>query len=258
MKKTKLSVIIPTKNEEEMIRDCLKSVRWADEIIVIDDFSKDKTVEIAKKFGAKIFLHRWRGFSEQKNYGFKKATGNWILFLDADDRVTPELREEILQEIKKPKPPFSGYDIPRLNNILGKDLYFGGWYPDYQRRLVKRDKFKEWKGKLHEQMLVDGQTGKLKSNIYHLTHRGLSWMLEKSIIYTRYEAEELLKSGHPRMVWWRFFRPMVQEFFYRLIRKSGWRDGMIGWIEAIYQSFNKFLIYARLWEMQNLQKKKTR
>lgn len=251
----KLSVIVIAKNEEEMIRDCLESVKWADEIVVIDDFSKDKTGEIAKEFGAKVFLHKWQGFSEQKNYGFKKASGDWILFLDADDRVTPELKEEILQEIKKEKNPFSGYDIPRLNNILGKDLYFGGWYPDYQRRLVKKEKFKGWKGRLHEQMLVDGQTGKLKSNIYHLTHRGISWMVEKSIVYTRYEAEELLKSGHPKMAWWRFFRPMGQEFFYRLIRKSGWRDGIIGWIEVIYQCFNKFLIYARLWEMQNLQKK---
>lgn len=255
MKQLKISVVIATKNEEKMIKDCLESVKWADEIVIIDDFSEDKTVEIAKKFGVKIFLHKWPGFSKQKNYGFKRATGDWILSLDADERVTPELKEEILKEIKKTKNPFSGYHIPRLNNILGKDMYFGGWYPDYQKRLVRREKFKRWKGKLHEEMLVRGQTGKLKSNIYHITHRGLSWMVEKSLVYTRHEAEEMLKAKHPKMVWWRFFRPMAQEFFYRLIKKSGWRDGIIGWIEAIYQTFNKFLIYARLWEMQNFQKK---
>lgn len=251
----KLSVVICTKNEERMIEDCLNSVEWVDEIVVIDDFSQDKTREIAKKFKAKVFLHTWRGFSEQKNYGFKKVTGDWILFLDADERVTSELKEEILREIEKPGNQFSAYNIPRLNNILGKEMHFDGWYPDYQKRLVRKEKFIKWQGRLHEQMLVYGQSGKLASSIYHFTHRGLSWMVEKSIIYTKYEAEEMLKSGHPKVVWWSFFRPMAQEFFYRLIKKSGWRDGIIGWIEAIYQSFNKFLIYARLWEMQNLQKK---
>lgn len=250
----KLSVVICTKTEERMIGDCLKSVEWADEIILIDDFSLDKTVEIAKKFKAKVFLHQWQGFSEQKNFGFKKTTGDWILFLDADERVTPDLKREIIKTIEVSNNSFSGYKMPRLNNILGKNMYYGGWYPDYQRRLVKREKFKKWEGKLHEQLLLYGQTGRLKANLYHLTHRSLSWMVEKSIIYTHYEAKERLKMKHPKITWWRFFRPMAQEFFFRLIQKSGWRDGIIGWIEVIYQTFNQFLIYARLWEMQISQK----
>ena len=251
----KISVLICTKNEEKMIKDCLESVKWADEIVIIDDFSTDKTVEIAKKYGAEVFENKWRGFSEQKNFGFKKTTGDWVLFLDADERVTPELRREILKVINLKDNPFSGYNIPRLNNILGKDFYYGGWYPDYQRRLVEREKFKKWEGKLHEIMLVYGTTGNLISKLYHITHRGLSWMVSKSIVYTEIEAKELLKKGHPKMFWWRFFRPMFQELVYRLITKSGWRDGMRGWIEAIYQAFNKFLIYARLWEIQNSGKK---
>lgn len=251
----KISAVICTKNEELMIRNCLESVKWATEIIVIDDYSEDKTVEIVKKYGAKVFLNKWRGFSEQKNFGFKKTTGDWVLFLDADERITPELRKELEREIKKTDNPFSAFNLPRLNNILGKDMYFGDWYPDYQKRLVKKDKFKKWEGKLHEQMLVYGQTGKFYSNLYHLTHRSLAWMVEKSLVYTKIEAEERFKKNHPKIVWWRFFRPMLSEFSYRLIKTSGWRDGMRGWIEAIFQSFNKFLIYARLWEMQNSSKK---
>jgi len=248
----KLSVIVLTKNEEKMLPGCLRSVhQLADEIIIVDSQSTDKTLEIAKKFGAKVFLHKWQGFSEQKNYGFKKANGDWILFLDADERVTPELREEILQEIKKPKNLFSGYDIPRLNNILGKDLYFGGWYPDYQRRLVKKDKFKRWKGRLHEQMLVDGPTGKLKSNIYHITHRDLSSMIEKTREWSKIEAGLLCKADHPPVTWWRILRIMLTEFWERGIKKQGWRDGTVGWIEIIFQMFSRFITYARLWEMQN-------
>lgn len=233
-----------------MIDGCLESVKWANEIIVIDDFSTDKTLEITQKYTNKIFQNKWRGFSEQKNFGFKKASGEWILFIDADERILPDLKREILTVINNRNNLLSGYNIPRLNNILGKDLHYGGWYPDYQKRLVKREKFKKWEGRLHEKLIIFGQTGELKSPFYHLTHRGLSWMVEKSIIYTKYEAEERLRNNHPKIVWWRFFRPMFQEFFYRLVTKSGWRDGMIGWIEVIYQTFNQFLIYARLWERQ--------
>jgi glycosyltransferase involved in cell wall biosynthesis len=256
MRKFTISIVIATKNEEKMIKDCLNSVKWADEIILIDDYSEDKTVEIAKKFGAKVFLHKWLGFSGQKNYGFRKARGDWVLFLDADERVTAELKDEILGEINKTKNLFSGYDIPRLNNILGKDMYFGGWYPDYQRRLVRREKFRGWRGKLHEEMIISGEIGVLKNNIYHITHRSISWMVNKSIIYSKIEAEELFRHNHPKMTWWRFFRPMIQEFLYRLVRKMGWRDGIRGWIEAIYQSFSRFLVYAYLWEIQNSEEKR--
>lgn len=244
-----LSIIICTKNEEEVIKDCVESVTWADEIVLIDDYSVDKTREIARKYRAKVYKHKWRGFSEQKNYGFRKTSGDWVLFLDADERVTLSLKKE-LKEIEESKVKFSGYLIPRLNNILGKDLHYGGWYPDYQQRLVKKDKFVKWEGKLHERMVIKGKWGKLRGNIYHITHRGLSWMVEKSIIYSDYEARLMFKKNHPQVKWWSFFRPMAGEFFERLVKKTGWRDGVIGWIEAIYQSFSRFLVYARLWELQ--------
>ena len=251
----KLSILICTKNEEEMIKDCLESIKWADEVVIIDDYSSDKTIEIAKKYQVKIFQNHWKGFADQKNFGFKKTEGEWVLFLDADERITSQLKETILKEINEPT-DCTAYNIQRLNNLLGKDMYHGGWYPDYQKRLVKRNKFIKWNGKLHESLLSYGQTGVIKSNIYHITHRQISWMVEKSLKYTKLEAEERLKVKHPKMVWWRFFRPMFQEFFYRFVTKSGWRGGMIGWIEVIYQSFNSFLIYARLWEMQLKESKK--
>jgi len=251
MKKVKISVVIPTKNEERMIKDCLASVKWADEIVVIDDYSQDKTREIAKKFGARVFLHRWQGFSQQKNYGFRKTKGEWVLFLDADERVTPELKTEILQIIKSPQVSFVGYKMPRLNNLLGQDMHFGGWYPDYQTRLVKREKFKGWRGKLHEQLLINGRVGRLKSHLYHLTHRSLSAMIEKTQRWSKIEAELLEKAGHPPVTWWRILRIMLTEFWQRGVKKQGWRDGTVGWIEIFFQMFSRFFTYARLWEKQN-------
>lgn len=252
----KLSILICTKNEEEMIADCLELAIWADEVIIIDDYSSDETIKIAEKYPVKIFQNHWKGFADQKNFGFKKTVGEWVLFLDADERITPQLKETILREINNSANNCTAYNIQRLNNLLGKDMYHGGWYPDYQKRLVMRSKFIKWRGKLHEMPFSYGQTGIIKAYIYHITHRQISWMVEKSLKYTKLEAEERLKLKHPKIVWWRFFRPMFQEFFYRLITKSGWRDGIVGWIEVIYQSFNSFLIYARLWEMQLKETKK--
>jgi len=247
---SKISVVICSKNEEEVIEGCIASVDWADEVILVDDYSEDETVKIAKKYKAQVYLHRWEGFSVQKNFGFTKTSGDWVLFLDADERVRGDLKDEILREVNKPDNHYSSYEIPRLNNFLGKDMLFGGWYPDYQKRLVKANAFKKWEGKLHEKIVSTGKMGKLTSNLYHLAHRSLRGMVEKSIQYTDFEAKEMLLKNHPKMVWWRFFRPMFGEFWARLIKKSGWRDGVVGWIEAIYQAFNKFLIYARLWELQ--------
>ena len=129
-------------------------------------------------------------------------------------------------------------------------MRFGGWWPDYVTRLVQKNKTSGWKDELHEVLEVNGKKEALKGVLYHLSHRGITWILNKSINYTQTEARLRFENGHPPVVWWRLFRVMLTEFWYRLIAKSGWRDGIVGWIEAIYQTFNMFIIYIRLWEMQ--------
>lgn len=263
MKKIKLSVVILARNEEGMIKDCLESVKWADEIVLVDSGSTDRTCEIAKRYGAKIVKERFRGleFSRWRNLGKEKATGDWILYVDADERVTPELRDEILQVIAAtprgrafahhPRSRFAAYEIPRRNFYLGKEMRYGGAWPGYVRRLFLRKKLKGWQGKLHEHPIVEGEWGRLQSPLNHFTHRDLSSMVEKTRQWSKIEAKLLYKAGHPPVTWWRILRIMMSEFWYRGIRLQGLRDGMVGWIEVIFQMFSRFITYARLWEMQN-------
>lgn len=242
----KLSVIIITKNEEDWIENCLKSVEFADQIVVVDCGSKDKTLEICRKYNTEIFYHDWESFSEQKNFALSKTTGDWILFIDADERISQELKKEIKNLDFK----YSAYAFPRKNVLLGKKMNFGGWWPDYVTRLAKKEKIISWEGDLHEELKVNGTIEKTTGCLYHFSHRGVTWMLEKSIRYTEMEADLRFKTNHPPVVWWRFLRVMFTEFWYRFVIKSGWRDGTVGWVEVIYQTFNMFIIYVRLWELQ--------
>jgi len=249
------SVVVCTKNEEEVIKDCLLSLDFADEIVLVDSNSSDRTVLIGRKNKARVFVNKWQGFSEQKNFAFKKTSGDWVLFVDGDERVPDDLKKEIVEKINDKDNKYNAFEMPRLNNFLGKDMHWGGWYPDYQKRLVKRDAFIGWEGALHEHIRSKGKTGRLKNDLYHLAHRRIREMVEKSIMYTNFEAEQMYKHDHPEMVWWRFFRPMMGEFYGRYIKKRGYKDGAVGFIEAIYQSYSVFLIYARLWEMQQKKEK---
>lgn len=249
MKKS-LSFIIITKNEEDWIENCLLSIKdIAEEIIVIDVGSTDKTIELCKKYTKLIFTRDWHGYSPQKNYAITKASGDWLFFIDADERLSPKLRAEIKNVIEDPNAK-SAYQVPRLNYLLGVPMRHGGWWPDLVTRLAKKEKIDKWTGELHEELRVKGETGTLKNPLYHLTHRGVSWMLNKSIKYTHSEALLRFNAGHPKIVWWRFFRVMFGEFWDRYIKKLGFLDGTVGLIEAISQSYNMFLIYVQVWEMQ--------
>lgn len=268
--KIKLTVIIITQNEEEMIRDCLDSVKWADEIVVADNDSIDKTPQIARKCGAKVIYvpaGAKKDFSKLRNEGLKAARGEWVFYLDSDERATPGLKKEILRVIsdqrsvsRKEKADhrssitrrrFTAYAIPRRNFYLGQEVRFGGAWPDYVKRLFKKDKLEKWEGDLHEEPIFEGELGHLKEPMIHLTHRDLSSMVEKTQEWSKVEAELLDKAGHPPVVWWRIFRMMVTKFFERMIKQSAWRDGTVGWINAIFETFNTFIIYAQLWEKQN-------
>jgi len=260
-KNVKISVIILTKNEEPVIRKCLESVKWADEIVVVDHNSTDQTLDIVKKFGVKKIIEAPinSNFSDRRNLGAKHATDEWLLYVDADERVTPELKTEIQSLITNHKSPITNgaYAIPRKNIRLTKILYHGGWWPDYVLRLMRKDKLKGWEGELHEQPVIEGEVGKLKEALVHFSHRGsFEHKLQNTINWSEIEAQKLFEAGHPPMTFLRFLSAMWREFYKRMIRFQAWRDGTEGVIEGFYQVFSVFITYARLWELQERETRK--
>lgn len=252
----KISAIILTKNNEEIIVDCLESVKWVNEIVIVDDNSTDKTVQFAQKNKlVKIFKAGSKDtFSGKRNLGAQNAKNNWLLYVDSDERVTPVLRKEIekVTNTYNLNPiTYSAYAIPRRNIRLTKELHFGDWWPDYVVRLIKKDKLKVWKGDLHEQPEIEGEIGYLKEALVHFSHRGsLENKLQNTINWSKIEAQKLYETNHPPMNIPRFLSAMWREFYFRMFKKQAFRDGKEGVIEAIYQVFSVFISYARLWEMQ--------
>lgn len=282
MDKQKISVIVLTHNEEPIIKDCLESVKWADEIVVVDDNSTDATLEIVKKFGVKKIVHAPKdsNFSDRRNLGAKNASGEWLLYVDADERVSLELCNEI-KDMTNPYNRFArtahfsaggegkarfqasmeaynltpityvAYAIPRKNIRLTKVLYHGGWWPDYVLRLMKKDSLVKWNGELHEQPEIKGEVGKLNEAFLHYSHRGsLEHKMQNTINWSKIEAQRMFDAGHPPMNTVRFLSAMGREFYLRMIKHQAFRDGTEGFMEAIYQVFSVFISYARLWELQ--------
>lgn len=246
-----LSIIIIVKNEEKNIADCLKTAKWAEEIILVDSGSTDKTLAVARKTipSIKIITTRAGSFSDWRNLGLKEAKGKWIFYQDADERITPALQKEIITVIEIGS--FDYFMMPRLNNLLGKDMKHGGWYPDYVTRLFRKDKLKGWQGKIHESPKAQGKRGKLKNHLYHLTHRDISSMVLKSLEWSRIEAELYYDSGFFSVGLKQLIFAPIKEFLRRIFWLRGFQDGIEGWIEAGMQAFNKFLTFSQLWEMKH-------
>lgn len=241
-----ISAIIIAKNEEAMIGSCIKSLLFCDEIIVIDNISTDRTEAISKKLGVKVYTHKSSDFSEARNFGRDVAKSDWLLYVDADERVSKELTKSILSVVKK-EDAFSAYKLKRQNFYLGNHPW-----PQIEKleRLFKKSKLKKWYGKLHETASVDGEVGVLSGFLFHLTHRNLTDMLRKTIQWSTVEAKLRYEAHHPKVVWWRFPRVMLTAFWNSYITQKGFRAGTVGIIESIYQSFSMYVTYARLWEMQ--------
>lgn len=245
----KFSVVISAYNEEKKIKDCLESVKWADEIILINNSSTDNTVELAKKYTSNIFTRKNNlMLNINKNFGFTKATGDWILNLDADERVTPELKEEILRVIHQPL-TINGYFIPRKNIIFGKWIKHAGWYPDHQLRLFKKGEGKFLEKHVHEMVQVAGETGNLKEHIVHYNYDSTLQFLKKLIIYSPNEAEQLLEKGYS-VDWKDAIRMPSKEFLSRFFAREGYKDGFHGLMISLLMAFYHFVIFALIWEKQ--------
>ncbi len=259
--KQKLSVLIIAGNEEKNIKDCLESVKWADEIVLIDSESKDNTVEIAKQYTDKIFAKKWEGFAAQRKFGLDKVSHDWVLSIDADERVTEELRNEITELINilpsvvqkdeniNLKPKFDSYLIPRKNYFLGKHITTCNWYPDYQLRFFRKDKAAVTNRKVHEGYFVEGRRGKLKGELIHLTHQSIAGTINKINYYSTLEAEE--KVNKKKVSALGIVLHPAAAFFNHFIVRKGFKDGVHGLMISIIHAMTNMLTYMKIWEMQN-------
>jgi glycosyltransferase involved in cell wall biosynthesis len=240
-----ISAIIITYNEEKNIRDCIESLKWADEIIVVDAESQDRTAKTAEELGVRTYSQKWQGYGKQKNYALGKATCDWILSIDADERVTPELAKEIQEELVNPS--FSGYKIPRKAYFLGKWIRHGGWYPGYVLRLFQAGKARFAEKEVHEYLELNSKAGYLKNPLLHYTDDTLDHYLDKFCKYTSLASKELYVNGKRASLSDLFLRPIL--FFLKMyIAKCGFLDGIHGFILATLSSFYVFVKYAKLWE----------
>ncbi len=243
-----LSVIVLTKNEESRIKACFESVKWADEIILVDNGSSDTTLEIAKKYTDKIFSFENQDFAAFRNEAFKKASGDWVLYLDPDERVSQGLREEIEQIINNEE--FAAYAISRKNIIFGQMVKYGPFWPDWVIRLLKKSDFENWVGKVHEYPKFKGKLGFTKNSLIHLTHRNLDQIVLKSLEWSKIDAKLRIDSHHPKMSGWRFLRIFLSETFKQGVLRKGFLNGTVGIMDSMLQVFYMYITYIRLWEMQ--------
>lgn len=248
-----ISVLIITKNEEDVIADAIKSVKdLADEVIVVDGGSADRTIEVAEKHGAKVVKNKFKNFSDQRDLARSASHEPWILYLDSDESATPEFINELKEGIRSAENDSSiaGFYVRRKTFFYGQDWHF----TDKVQRVFKKDKLKGWHGVVHETPDVDGELGLIDAPIEHYTHRNFEQMIAKTNEWSDFEAELRFRSHHPKMTVWRFPRVMITAFFDSYFGQGGYKNGTAGFIEGIYQSFSMFITYAKLWEMQQVKK----
>jgi len=251
MKKPKVSVNIIARNEEKNITDCLISARLlADEIVFVDMESEDKTVKIARKYTDKIYHYPLAGYVEPaRKFGIEKCSGEWVFILDADERITPKLAREIKREIALAGDDIGAFAVPRANYNFGVWLRHGGWWPDYQVRLIRKSHFVDWPAKIHSFPKIKGRIVNLQEPFNHFAITSIEQMVGRTIRYSQKEADLLKKAGIKSNVL-TMIRKMLGEFYRRGIKKKGFLDGVPGAIQVIYQTFSVFITYARLWELQ--------
>ncbi len=246
---TKLSVLLPTYNEESMIMDCIESVRWADEILVVDSHSSDQTLNIADRYGARIIQHQYVNSAKQKNWAIPQCAYEWVLQIDADERLEPALQAEIQEILKNPSADVDGYRINFKHHLLGKWVRYSGVYPEYHLRLFRRDLGRFQDREVDAHVMVPGKVITLQSHILHYGTESISHRLRAMDRYTRYESDEREKRGQ-YYSWLNVTVRPFAVFFYYYIYKLGFLEGMRGLILAVLKTDFIFWTYAKLWEKE--------
>ena len=250
----RISACITAGNEEKNIRRCLQSVAWADEIVVVDSFSTDRTVEISREFTDRVYQHEWLGYIGQKNLIKDMAEGPWILFVDADEEVSDELRDEILHEFESGAcAGYAGYEFPRIVRYLGRWIRHGDWYPDIKLRLFRKEAGTCGGREPHDRTFVDGPVKRLRGHIHHFTYDGISDQLATVNRFSTITAETRYAEGTRYNALDLVFRP-----FFRFLRgyamRRGFLDGLPGLIVATITAYGVFIKYAKLWELDHVQR----
>ncbi len=246
-----VTVCIITFNEENNIRRCLESVKWADEIVVVDSHSSDATVDICREYTDKIFFREFPGHIEQKNYALQCAGNDWVLCIDADEELSPLLSREIRIALEEKSGKYDGFLFPRHAYYLGRWINHCGWYPDYKLRLFRKS-LGRWGGvNPHDKVELTGRTRRLNGDLYHYTYRDISQHLDTVDRYSTIYAREALKRGERFSLARLLFRPSVK-FLEMYIYKRGFLDGLPGFIIAGILSYYVFLRYAKMWESRKL------
>lgn len=246
----KISACITAGNEEKNIRRCLESITWADEIVVVDSFSTDKTVEICKTYTDRVYQHEWLGYIGQKNVIKDLATGPWILFIDADEELSPSLRDEIQHEFQSGNAAdVSGYEFPRLVRYLGRWITHGDWYPDIKLRLFRKEKGECGGKEPHDRITVNGRVKRLQHSLYHYTYNSLASQIKTMNRFTSISAQGKHEEGRRFGISDALFRPIFR-FLRCYILKRGFMDGLPGLIIATVTAFGVFTKYVKIWEIQ--------
>ena len=242
-----LVAAILTKNEGRHIGDCIRSVQWADSILVLDSASDDGTAEIAKDLGATVVQHRFINFAVARNAALEMVRdlgAIWVLFIDADERVTPELREEIEQVTRDER--YAGWWVPRYNVMWGHTMKGGGWYPDHQLRLMRvKAAHYDPERQVHETVMLDGEAGYLSQHLIHYNYDSLAQFTFKQNRYIDFEAK-ILKEKGIRAKPWTYVTMPLREFRRRFVTLEGYKDGWVGFQVCSLMSWYMFVTYLRL------------
>ncbi|HEC22551.1 MAG TPA: glycosyltransferase family 2 protein [Chloroflexi bacterium] len=240
---TELAGVIITLNEEAHIEECIASLRWTDEVIVFDSFSTDRTVELAEKAGARVIQHPFENFGAQRNAALQAIDAEWVFFVDADERATPELATEIRQKIGGVE---RGWWVPRHNYIFGRLTLGAGWFPDYQLRVLHRTSARYDPGRpVHEEVILDGEAGYLESPLIHYNYRDLAHFIAKQETYTDFEAGIRYGKGlRPRP--WTYLSGPLRQFWWRFVTLHGYRDGLHGLTLSLLMAYYEYQTWRRV------------
>lgn len=243
-----ISAFIATHNEEQRIRRCLESIKWCDEIVVVDDNSTDRTKEVCREYTDRIFNRKWDGYANQKNFAMQQTKNDWVLLMDSDEELSPDLIKEIQNEFQNLPPDICGYEMPRKVFYLGRWINHSGWYPDYKLRLYRKSKGYMGGEDPHETFILDGKTKKLKNDLLHYSYRDISEQVRTLNRYSSIFAE------HRRWKPSDFFKMIIKppvKFLEVYFSKAGILDGFQGFAIAVMMSYFVFMKYAKIFEKQN-------